>query len=201
MATTKSNSTSKFQTEVQDMINGLTNAAPSTLRSMSVGGNPLTLAQVLAQFQAILQVLTTVSQTKLAYTAAVAARKAGMVTDRAFYANVVANLKQVFGASNQAQLAAFGIQPAKPRTKPSTTTRAIATAKAKATRTARGTMGKKQKLAITTTAQPTLQVLGPDGQPLQTPAAPASSSTSPTPTPSGSTAPAPAVTPAPAHQP
>jgi hypothetical protein len=199
MATTKSNTSSKFLTEIQDMVNGLTNSVPSTLKSMSVGGDTMTIAEVLAQFQGILQVLNTVSQTKLAYTAAVAARKAGLVADRGFYANVVANLKQIFGSGNQAQLAAFGIQPAKPRSKPSTTTRAIATAKAKATRVARGTMGKKQKAAITTTPQPTVQVLGADGQPLDTAPTPAGSSTPVAPTPATPATPAPSVIPPAAH--
>ena len=199
MATTKTNSPSKFQVEVQDMINGLTNAVPSTLRSMSVGGNSMTIADVLAQFQAILQVLTTVTQTKLAYTAAVAARKSGLATDRAFYANVVANLKQLFGATNQAQLSAFGIQPPKAKAKPSTTTRAIATVKAAATRKARGTMGKKQKLGITAIPQPTLQVLGPNGQPLEAAGTTPAPGTTPAAVAPPAAAPAAAGTPAAAH--
>ncbi len=199
MASSKSNSPSKFQVEVQTMINGLTNDVPSTLTSMIVSGTTLTIAEVIAQFNAILQILTNVSQTKLAYTAAVAARKAGLVADRAFYANVVAYLKQVFGTTNQAQLAAFGVNPPKERAKPSSTTRAIATAKAAATRAARGTKGKKQKLAITATAQPSLQVLGPDGQPLQAAVATPSSDTSSTPVAVTPTAPAVSATPAPAH--
>jgi hypothetical protein len=179
MATTKATGASKFQLEVQGMINGLTNDAPSTLKSMNVNGNSMTLPEVLAQLVAIQKVLTTVTQTKLAYTAAVAARKAELPTDRAFVANVVANLKQLFGSTNQAELAAFGIQPPKVRATPSTTTRAIATAKAAATRKARGTKGKQQKLGISATPQPTLQVFGPDGQPLQSSGVPSATPTPP----------------------
>jgi hypothetical protein len=130
---------------VQDMINGLTNDVPSTLKSMSVGGSSMTMAQVIAQFQTILDLLTAVTAAKATYAAAVAAKKNGLVAARAFYENVVANLKQVFGATNQAALAPFGIPPPKTKAKPSTATRAIATVKAKVTREARGTMGKKQR--------------------------------------------------------
>ena len=166
MATTKTNSPSKFQIEMQNMVNGLSNSVPSTLRAMLVGGTSMTMAQVLAKCQAILDMLTAVTAAKTTYQHAIATRKGELVADRAFYANVVANLKQVFGLTDQTTLSAFGILPPKTRAKPSTTTRAIAAAKAAATRKARGTMGKKQKAAITTSAQPTVQVLGSNGQPL-----------------------------------
>ncbi len=192
MATTKTNSPSKFQTEVQNMINGLSNNVPSTLRSMLVGGSSMTMAQVLAKFQAISDMLAAVTAAKTAYQHAIATRKGELVADRAFYANVVSNLKQVFGLTDQTTLSAFGILPPKTRAKPSSTTRAIATAKAAATRKARGTMGKKQKAAITTTAQPTVQVLGPDGQPLGSPA------TAPAAPPAAPVAPAAPAAPAPA---
>ena len=166
MATTKTNSPSKFQVEMQDMVNGLTGNVPSTLRTMLIGGTSMTVPQALAKCQAILDMLTAVTQAKTAYQHAIATRKNELVADRAFYANLVAFLKQVFGLTDQTTLAGFGILPPKTRAKPSSTTRAIATAKAAATRKARGTMGKKQKQAITTTPAPTVQVLGPGGQPL-----------------------------------
>ena len=46
----------------------------------------------------------------------------------------------------------------------------VAKAKAQATRQARGTMGKKQRLAISATPSMTVQVLGTDGQPVTAPA-------------------------------
>ena len=158
--TTSSGSPSKFQTEVQNMVTGLTNNVPSTLRSMLVGGVSMSIPQVLAKMQAMLDMLTSVTQAKTAYQHALATRKGELGADRAFYANVAAYLKQAFGLTDQTTLSAFGILPPKTRAKPSSTTRAIATAKAAATRKARGTMGKKQKAAITTTPAPTVQVLG-----------------------------------------
>ncbi len=158
--TTKSSSPSKFQTEVQNMLNGLSSNVPSTLRSMLVGGSSMTIIQVIAKFQAILDMLNSVTASKTAYQHAIATRKGELVADRTFYANVVANLKQIIGLTAQTTLSAFGILPPKTKAKPSSTTRAIAAAKAAATRKARGTMGKKQKAAITTTPQPPTSTSG-----------------------------------------
>ena len=55
--TTKTISIS-FASEVQDMINGLTNDVPSMLKSMNAGGTSTTIAQVLAQFETISAMLT-----------------------------------------------------------------------------------------------------------------------------------------------
>ncbi len=171
MATTKKTTSTSFTTEIQDMITGFTTSLPSSIRSMLVGGVSMTNAQVLAQFQSILQMLNLVATTKQAWKAAVSAKKAAMAPARTFYSNVEVILRQALG-TNQALLAAFGIKPPKTRTKPTSTTKAIAHAKALATRAARGTKGTKQKAAITTTPQPTVQILGPDGQPLGSTAAP-----------------------------
>lgn len=116
MATTNKTTNTGFMTELQNMVSGLTNDVPSSLKSMNVGGSSMTMAQVLAQMQTFLLLFTTVVSAKQAYQAAVAAKKAGTATARAFYENVVANLKQVFG-TNQAQLAGFGINPPKTKAK------------------------------------------------------------------------------------
>jgi hypothetical protein len=90
-------------------------------------------------------------------------------------AALVQALKVQIGPSSTSVLAAFGIAPPKVRAPLSGEERTIATAKANATRVLRGTKTKKQKEQITLGGQKTVQVLGPNGQPLGTPA---SSSTS-----------------------
>jgi hypothetical protein len=55
-------------------------------------------------------------------------------------------LRVTFGTATQ--LADFGVQPVKGRTPLTSDKRVVAVAKAKATRTARGTTGKKKKLAV-----------------------------------------------------
>jgi hypothetical protein len=165
--TSKPNSPSKFQTQITSVISGITNDLAPSVTSFVIGGSVMTKAQVLAQLSQILGVLTDVSTAKAAYEAALAARKGAMVSDKTFYANLVMALKQLIGA-NPSQLAAFGILPPKQKAKPTATQMAIAKAKAKATRALRGTKGKKQRQEITLHGQPTLTVLGPDGQPLPT---------------------------------
>jgi hypothetical protein len=56
-------------------------------------------------------------------------------------------LRVTFGTATS-QLADFGVQPVKGRTPLTSGQRVVAVAKAKATRTARGTTGKKKKLAV-----------------------------------------------------
>ncbi len=199
MPATPPRSTSKFQVELQNMLNGLTNPTSAMLSTLSIGGSSLTLAAVIAKLKAFLVLFTAVAQTKQAYSAAVAARKAGLLVAHPFYVNLVNSLKQIIGDTNQAQLAVYGISLPKARTAPSVEARTIAKAKAKATRQARGTMGKKQKLSITATPQLSVQVLGPDGQPHagSTSAPSPSSTTAPSATPSQS--PATSTPPTPTH--
>jgi hypothetical protein len=82
MATTTKTTAPSFATEVHSMIDGLTNDLPSSLKSMPVGGNTMTIAQVIGGFQTILDMLDAVTTTKSAYTAAVAAKKTGLLAAR-----------------------------------------------------------------------------------------------------------------------
>ncbi len=192
--TTKPNSPSKFQTEVTAMISGITNDLPTSVTSMTIAGTSMTKAQILAQLGGIETTLDMVSSTKTAYTEAVAARKAALPTDRTFYANVVMAVKQQLGAS-PSQLAAFGINPPKVKAKLTATALAISKAKAAATRALRGTKGKKQKKAMTLAGQATVEVLGPDGQPI-VPSANSGSGPAAPAAPAAPVAPAPAAAPA-----
>ncbi len=196
MATTptKPNVPSKFQTEVAGMISGFTNDLPTTVKNLTIAGGSMTVAAILSQLNAIMTTINTVATTKTAFTEAVAARKAALPADKAFIAQLVMAVKLLFGTS-ASQLAAFGITPPKAKAKPTIKALAIAKAKSAATRALRGTKGKKQKAAITLQGQSTLQVLGPDGQPVD-PADAGSSSGSAPATPAAPAAAAP-VTPAP----
>jgi hypothetical protein len=176
------------------MISGITNDLPTSVTSMTIAGTLMTKAQILSQLDGIETTLDMVSSTKTAYTEAVAARKAAMAADRTFYENVVMAVKQQLGAS-PSQLAAFGINPPKVKAKLSATALAISKAKAAATRALRGTKGKKQKAAITLTGQATVEVLGPDGQPLIPSASSGSAPVTPA-APAAPAAPAPAAAPA-----
>ncbi len=85
-----------------------------------------------------------------------------------------------FGASG-AQMAEFGFAPAKPR-KVSAKTKAAAAVKAKATRQARGTMGKKQKKDVKGGVTAVLMTPVTAPPPITAPAAPAPAPAAPVPT-------------------
>ena len=96
-------------------------------------------AEVLAQLQAVLQLLKAVTQTTLDSPFAVRARASEAVAARALPANVAPLLTEVDMTANQVQLSAFGVQRRKVRAIATTATRAIDTAKAVATGKVRGT--------------------------------------------------------------
>ena len=67
------------------------------------------------------------------------------------YAQFIKELKQVIGvafSTSATTLSEFGMKPRKPRTPLTNEERAVADAKGRATRAARGTKGKRQKAAI-----------------------------------------------------
>ena len=186
MATPKNATESAFQVEVTNLASGFTNNTSSILSSLVVDGVSMNRAEIITTLEVLLSLLAAVLQTKQAYAAAVAAKKAGLLTGRPFVVSLVLALEQTLGAANQAQLSAFGILPPKQRTQPTAERKAIAKAKGQATRQARGTMSKKQKQAITATPEPTLQILGPGGKPLLSPGGNAPAATSNSASPAGS---------------
>ena len=97
---------------------------------------------------------------KQAYRSAVSARKTAQAAMDAFYASAVTSVKQALGPTNAGQLPSLGVELPAPRKEASPATKVIAKAKADATREARGTMGKKQRQAITATPGATVQVAG-----------------------------------------
>ena len=197
MATPTDKHPSKFQAELQDASNGLTNNNLSLLNSMMILGVLMAKAEIITKLKAYLQLFIDVNVAKAAYLAAVVKRKAALVEMRDFYLAFVMALKQTLGPANQGQLPGFGIMPPTARALPTPETKALAKVKAAATRKARGTQGKKQKLAIKPSTNVSFQVLGADGTPydpssVSGPAAPAPSgaatpSTSSTPVTSGGT--------------
>ncbi len=169
MATKTVGNVTKFQSSMQKLADGLTTNTSGNLATISLLGTAMTRAEVISKLKAFLLLYSAVTQTKQPYVSAIEARKAAEASAHAFYTAVVAFLKLILGPNNQAQLAAFGIAPPKAKKAPSAETRAIAKVKAQNTRKARGTVGKKQRQAITATPQPTVQVLSAAGQPLASP--------------------------------
>src|ERR1700678_3635605 len=138
----QTNPPSAFEQWVSKMVAGFTNNVPSSVTSVTIQGTTLTVAQILAQLTGIASRLSAVDSARELLKEAIATRAANMVADRTFVNDLASALKLMIGPSNQAQLASFGVAPTKARAPLSGEERTIASAKSKATRALRGTMGK-----------------------------------------------------------
>ena len=166
----------------QKLIDGLKKHEP-TLVSLAIDGKSLTVAGVIAVVQAQVDSASLVVSSKATWQANILADKAERAKNRTFNSGLVQALRVAFGNASVDVLADFGLVPHKPHPVRTPEEKAAATAKAKATRAARHTLGKRQRQAIKGT---------PQGAPATSPAAAtgptAPASTSPT---------APAAAPAP----
>jgi hypothetical protein len=190
MGTQLHNQPSKLQTELDGAAAGLISSNLSLLNSLVILGVSMSKAEIITKLKAYSLLFTAVTNARQVYAAAVKSRKGSMADILAFYHSFVTALKQALGPNNEGLLPGFAVSLPKARNAASPETKAIAKVKAKATRQARGTMGKQQRLAITATPSMTVQVLGPDGQPVDgsasSPSVPTPTVTAPTPSGAGS---------------
>jgi hypothetical protein len=144
MATRIINRTQR-QTSDQNLIEGL-KKHEQTLSSLVIGATPLKTADLIAILQARIAAAATAVSTKATWQTAVKADH----DERAKTKTLVSSLRQAvqvaFVGSIDA-LADFGLAPRKVRVS-TPEEKAAATAKAKATRAARHTMGSKQKAKV-----------------------------------------------------
>jgi hypothetical protein len=183
----------------QQLIDGLTKVA-STIPNFVFGGAPVPTKDVVTTLQARLVTAKAAESARVAWRAAVQADRDERAKTKALISVVKQTLLQYF-AGQADTLATFGLTPRKPRAvKPET--KVVAAAKAKATRTARHTLGKKQKADIKGALDSSVITIPVPG-PTPIPATPATAAPTPTqaPTqPAPTTSPAVPVTPtAPAH--
>jgi len=115
--------------------------------SVSVDGQMMTSANIVALLQGRVDAVKAVENAETALEAAHKAERDGRVKSSTFRSALVRLIVGMF-LSSPDTLAAFGLTAPKAGTK-SVTTKAKAIAKSKATREARHTMGKNQKLEIT----------------------------------------------------
>jgi hypothetical protein len=182
------NIASALEQKVTKLSSGFANSLPSAITSLVILGVSMTVAQIKAKLAAIASILAAVDTAREMLKEAVLARNTEAAADHAFVTALVQALKVQIGPSSTSVLAAFGIAPEKVRAPLSGEERTIATAKAKATRALRGTVSKKQKEQITLGGQNTVQVLGPDGQPLGAPTSSSASGQPVTPAPAAGSA-------------
>jgi hypothetical protein len=154
---------STFEKRIAAMLRGFGQEFPPSAQQVIFGGKTMTLAEVHEQLRQIVDTLENVHRTEEVYHRAVVARRAAMAAARAFYEDGVLFVRHHFGRESKRAIS-FGIPALRPRRALSIQEKAIAKAKAAATRVLRGTRGPKQRAAISVDVQPTLQVLGADGK-------------------------------------
>jgi hypothetical protein len=116
--------------------------------SWIIAGKKYTPAQVVEIFQARIDRANVVLATRATWRGAVKIERAGLVETKQFASAVRQAVLSMFGTAGST-LADFGLSARKPRRELTSDEKVQAVARAKATRRARHTLGKKQKLAIT----------------------------------------------------
>ncbi len=129
----------------QDLVAGLNNIA-SKITSFVVGGEPVPTKDIAMQLQARVDTAKAAESARLAWRAAVKADRDERARTKALASVVKQTLLQCF-AGQADVLGTFGLTPRNPRVV-APATQVIAAAKARATRAARHTMGRKQKADI-----------------------------------------------------
>ena len=177
-STTSSQSKATALAQVQALIAGAEKHFPSG--QFTLGGTTFTTASLVQALQGLANAMTALNAAqkgaKDALTALQSTETTVDPTLRAFRKLVLA----AFASSTQT-LADFGLQPPKARTPLTSEQKAAAAAKMRATRKARGTTSKKQKLTVSG------NVTGVDITPVTAPASPTPQApTAPTATPTGS---------------
>ena len=162
--------------------------------SFTLGNAAYTTASLVQAFKALADALTVVDAAHASARDAVTALREAETKVAPLLRDYRNFLRATFSTAN-AELADFGLAPPKARTPLSSEKRVAAAAKTRATRAARGTTSKKQKLAVkgdvTGVLVTPITAAGPSSPPTAAPAVPA-----PAPTP---VAPAPVASPPAAH--
>jgi hypothetical protein len=116
----------------------------SNLGSLTFGNRTLTPPEIEAALQTLVDLRTAVDAAKALTQAKLVAEQTQAPALRTLQAALVAFVRATFGDAPD-RLAEFGLSPRKARTPLTIEQHAVAAAKAKATRAARHTMGKRQK--------------------------------------------------------
>jgi hypothetical protein len=162
--TPKKNRTDETAAE-QKLVDGL-NKHAQTITQLVIAGADMTTKDIIAHLQSRIDGANATQTTRAAWLSAVKLDKA----DRVKLATYVSGVKQAILVAFAGQvdaLADFGLVARKPRVL-TPEKKIAAAAKAKATRAARHTLGKKQKAAITGTSAATAPT--PPGAPAPAPA-------------------------------
>ena len=115
-------------------------------------------------FTAVVTAIDEIATAKAQLAAQIQALQGTEFQANELYAALEKYVKATF-SKGRPVLQAFGFTVTTPKQR-SSITKALALAKSKQTRAARGTASVKQKQSVTTAGSPGLQLLGPNGQPI-----------------------------------
>jgi hypothetical protein len=157
--------------EYQALVSGIPKYCPKAI--FSFASQTYTAAQAVKIIATVLSAVSATANAKTALTDARQAEATTVAQNAPLVSFIRSNIAAQFN-NNTTTLAAFDIQPKKPRQPLSPAARLAASAKAKATRAARGTGSKKQKATISG------NVTGVSVTPITTPAPTPTAASAPT---------------------
>ena len=129
-------------TDYQALVSGIPKYCPNAI--FTVAGQTFTATEAVTFITSVLNTVSATATAKTGWKDARLAEETMVATNGVVVKGIRENVALMF-SNNTTTLAAFAITPKKPRAPLSVEARAAATAKAKATRLARGTTSKKQK--------------------------------------------------------
>lgn len=136
----------------------------SLLPAFPVNGVEMTAAQALARLQQSLAAEAAADALKNQLTLALVARDKTVLGDEDFIVNLPVAVRSALGSTPKLQV--FGIPYGKTRKQRTSVEEAISAALRLRTRKVRGTMGRRQRAAVTTEGRPGLIVVDPTGEPI-----------------------------------
>ncbi len=153
---------SKLETELTEVDAGVLKDIPAKT-AITVNGTAMTPAQIDAKVKGYLQTIQAADTAKQQYQTALVARRNIQIEARDFFLQIKKAVIAFFGAQ-AAQLADFGLTPAKAKAPRTSAQKAVSAAKAQLTRAARGTTSKKQKQTINPSVGTPQVTIGSDGK-------------------------------------
>ncbi len=153
-----------FEVKVQNALAGVQKYLPAD-STLEINGATMTVAQIVADFSAVLTKFSNVRSAKAQWLLAIQAVHDALPAEREEYLSFKKVLEGKLGRGNPQLLEyGFSIGTRKPTTPE---TKVAAAAKARATRTVRHTLGSKQRLALSdAVTEPSVVVLAPNGKPM-----------------------------------
>ncbi len=153
-----------FEVKGRELCEGFRRAFPASDQPVIFGGRKMTLAEVSTALGQMEQTFAVVHEAELTFRQAVANRRRAMKAHRSTYGDAVVFLKHHLGRESPA-LVDFGIRPPKTPRPLSVEARAIARAKAAATRRARRLPSNRHRPDVSGRPVPTPPTEGSGGCP------------------------------------